>query len=478
MTFSKISFGTDGWRGLLDQEVNRASVQRVAQALSVFIKESGRSKRVAVGYDGRRDSAMLAQAFSEVLSGNGIDVFLSDRVVPTPFVSFATKKICADAGVMITASHNPPNYNGIKFKTTSGSPFLTHQTKEVESLLDVNEVVASKDRIKVADFYVDYINHVKRFINLDIIAASGLKVVVDSMSGAGGTIIEDILKPLGVEVTTIFGTPQEDFSGRLAEPIMKNLSPLSDVLANGDFSLGLATDGDADRLGVMTNKGEFMNIQETILYLADYIKTVKKTPGSFVKTASVTDKLLDEKLFADTQVIDVQVGFKYVAEAMIENYAVFGVEESGGFGLRGHIPERDGILSALLFLEMVAASGLDKLDDFIDQKRNKFGRIFYDRIDFHCHSAKRFAVLDLLAKNAPAIISGHKVLSFQSYQGCDGQINGLKLRLKGNPRWLLLRVSETEPMVRVYAEGQNNDEVSAFLQEGKRLFEELLETFE
>ncbi len=475
MTVSKISFGTDGWRGLLAKEVNLESIQRVAQAFSVFIKKNGTSSRVAVGFDGRRSSAKLAKTFSEVLSGNGIDVLLSDKVVPTPYVSFATKKNSCDAGVMITASHNPPNYNGIKFKTTTGSPFLTNQTKEVESLLDVHDIKTSNDRISVVEFATDYLNQLGRLIDFELIKASGLKILVDSMSGAGGTLIEDILKPHGVEVTTIFGTPNEDFSGRLAEPILKNLAPLSEILHAGDYSLGLATDGDADRLGVMTNAGEFMNIQETIIFLANYIKNTRKIQGPVIKTASVTDKLIDSKIFGNTQVIDVQVGFKYVAEAMIENRAAFGAEESGGFGFKDHIPERDGIFAALLFIEMLAVSGFKKLDEFIDHKRKTFGVIFYDRIDFKCNDEKRFMSLDLLARNLPAKISAYQVLSSQSYQGCDGQINGLKIWLDGNPRWLLLRVSETEPMVRVYAEGQSNEEVSALLKEGKALFEKLLQ---
>jgi phosphomannomutase len=263
--------------------------------------------------------------------------------------------------------------------------------------------------------------------------------------------------------------PSADFDGRLAEPVERNLQPLAGILQHGEFSLGLATDGDADRLGVMTNSGQWMNVQETILYLAEYYKGQRGVDGPLVKTASVTDRIL--QLFPGEEVADVQVGFKYVAEAMLEKQAAFGAEESGGFGFKEHLPERDGIFSGLIFLEMLAKSGFTSLEKFMEEKRKQLGNIYYGRIDLENDNPVRHDVLPTLASEVPEHLNGFKVLSTKNYTSSRSLINGLKFRLEGNPRWLLLRVSETEPIVRIYAEGESDDEVQTLLNTGKKLFD-------
>jgi len=471
---TKIIFGTDGWRGLLDDELNPANIQRVAQAFALYIKENGTQNRVAIGFDGRKFSKEFARLFAEVLSGNTIEVFLSDRIVPTPVVSYVCLSKKCDAGVMITASHNPPKYNGIKFKSADGSPFFTEQTAIIESYIDRDEAVSNVEKINEFDFTPDYLSHIEKLIDFDVIRKAGLNIAVDSMAGAGGLMLENLLKKHNIKVQTIFGEPKTDFCGRLAEPVAANLQPLSEFLKGGNFSLGLATDGDADRLGVMTDKGEFMNIQETILYLAQYIKLQRKVDGPLVKTASVTDKVLSFSKAASSEVIDVQVGFKYVAEAMMESGAAFGAEESGGFGFKGHLPERDGVFSALIFLEMLGSSGFNSLDAFIQYKRQELGEIFYSRIDFKNNNPKRHTVLAAMAADPPKVLSTFKVTEIQTYFNSRAVINGQKIRFEGNPRWLLIRVSETEPMVRIYAEAESDKEVKALLDSGIELFNEYL----
>ncbi|TVQ06671.1 MAG: phosphoglucomutase [Bacteroidetes bacterium] len=465
----KIEFGTDGWRGLLDDDLNDHNIQIVAQALADYMRLKSKNNRVAVGYDGRRDSDRFARLFAEVLRGNRIDVILSDRIVSTPVVSFTCVHRKCDVGVMITASHNPPQYNGIKFKASNGSPFATEETALVESLLGHSLPSFDEKGIEEIDLMADYLVHVEKLVDFDAIRKAGLRVAIDSMAGSAGTVLEELLKKHGIHAETIFGVPQTDFAGRMAEPVERNLQPLADFLRKGDFSVGLATDGDGDRLGVMTDKGNWMNVQETILYLAQYYKGKKGMEGSLVKTASVTDKML--QLFPESEVADVQVGFKYVAEAMIENDAAFGAEESGGFGFKGHLPERDGIFSGLVLLEMLANSAHKTLESFIAEKRKELGEIYYDRIDQENDSPARYKVLPALALTSPAELANFKVTGMQYYQSSRGQINGLKLRLEGNPRWLLLRVSETEPIVRIYAEGENQQEVQQLLNAGKNLFE-------
>ena len=468
MKKQKIIFGTDGWRGLLDEELNELNIQRVAQAFADYMRLKSKYNRVVIGYDGRRNSDAFARLFAEVLRGNRVEVILSDQVVPTPVVSFTCIHRQCDAGVMITASHNPPQFNGIKFKASNGSPFATEETALVESLIDHSLPRFDDKDILEQDILSDYLVHVEKLIDWEVIRNAGVVVAIDSMGGAGMKILEQLLAGHGVKSHTIFGEALPDFGGRMAEPVERNLAPLSELLRKGGYSLGFATDGDADRLGVMTDGGAWMNVQETILYLAAYYKGERGIRGGLVKTASVTDKI--KGVFPEDEVEDVQVGFKYVAEAMLEKQASFGAEESGGFGFKEHLPERDGIFSALIFLEMLAKSGFKSLDAFISHKRNTFGKICYDRIDLENNNPARYDVLPRLAAEPPKQLGGFIVEGIQTYRSSRGVINGLKLRLKGNPRWLLLRVSETEPVVRVYAEGESGEEVEQLLSSGKDLF--------
>ncbi len=467
MDNSKIVFGTDGWRGLLGEELNDHNIQRVANALVKYLQLKATTQRVAIGYDGRKNSDVFALLFAMILKENGFEVLLSDRVIPTPVVSFTCIHRKCDVGVMITASHNPPQYNGIKFKAANGSPFATEETALVESFITDSLPAMHEASISLVDLTDDYLRHVESLIDFNAIRSSGITPAIDSMAGAGGLILETLLEKHGIKSRTIFATPEHDFAGRLAEPVERNLQPLASLLMQEDFSLGLATDGDADRLGIMTDQGKWMNVQETILYLAQYYKGKRGIHGPLVKTASVTDRML--QLFPHEEVADVQVGFKYVAESMIEKHASFGAEESGGFGFREHLPERDGIFSALIFLEMLAKSGHTNLESFMAEKRKELGEIFYDRIDRENNQPQRHNILPQRAEKPPAEIGGFAVATIQSYTNSRGLINGLKFRLEGNPRWLLLRVSETEPIVRIYAEGQNKEEVIKLLEAGQKI---------
>ncbi|MDR4987206.1 MAG: phosphoglucomutase [Bacteroidales bacterium] len=464
-----INFGTDGWRGLIGEEVNTVNIRRIAQAFADFLIMNNKNKKVVIGYDGRLYSRRFARNVAEVLNGNGIWVLLSESKVPTPVVSFISRTQNCGAGIMITASHNPPEYNGVKFKTSDGSPFSAEETAMVETLLDKNKVRTKSRDIETVNLLYSYMGHLDKLIDFDAIEKAGLSVAIDSMAGAGRTILGNLLLMKGVTVKTIYGQATTNFSGRRPEPIRENLQPLAELLQHKTFALGLATDGDADRLGVLTNTGEWLNIQEAILYLAQYYTKEKKTRGPIVKTASVSDKLLNIKRSKKQQVIDVQVGFKYVAEAMMKSNAAFGAEESGGFGFKEHIPDRDGLFAALVFLEMLAKSGEKNLDDFISKKRKKYGRIHYDRVDVPYDVPNKYDIISKLAENTPEEICKYKVAGTLIFKNNRNKINGIKFRLEGSPRWLLLRVSETEPLVRVYAEGEGPDEVKQLLTAGKEL---------
>jgi phosphomannomutase len=465
-----IVFGTDGYRGLLGTDLNHKNIERVAQAFAAYITQKGKTKKVAIGYDGRTQSDTFAMTFAEILSGNGIEVLLSDAIIPTPVVSFTCRSANCDAGVMITASHNPPEYNGLKFKTAQGSPFPTEETALVEALLDKQNPVKSSKNITKTSLLLPYLEKTERLIDFTAIRQARLCVAIDSMAGAGQNILEKLLLKHGINAKTIYSQATPNFSGRLAEPIEANLTPLAQLLTHYNFSMGVATDGDGDRLGVLTDSGKWMNIQECILYLTQYYLTERKIKGPVVKTASVTGKLENIAKIHNTEVIDVPVGFKYVAEAMMQHHAAFGAEESGGFGFKEHIPDRDGIFSALIFLEMMAKAGYNSLDEFLKAKRSTHGNIHYERIDISNQDPGRYHVLPKLSETPPKHIDIFKVLETTAFKNSRGLINGIKFFIEGNPRWLLIRVSETEPIIRIYAEGETPSEIKNLLAAGKNLF--------
>ncbi|MCR4417730.1 MAG: phosphoglucomutase [Ignavibacteria bacterium] len=468
----KIIFGTDGWRGLIYTEINDETISVVARAFVDYLNSKELNNiKVAVAYDGRRNSKSFAEKFSQVLSANKIHVYFSDKIIPTPVLSFFVKKKSLNAGVMITASHNPPQYNGVKFKAHYGGPFLTEETKLVEEFLYLRSYSYDQSNIEIVDMFEPYFHHISRLIDFDKIREAQLFPLIDSMNGAGQNFIQKILNENGISAETIFSTPDENFNGRQPEPIAKNLIPLSEQLkSTTKYSVGLATDGDADRCGVMLENGEWLSTQETILYLIDYIVNERKFDGHIVKTSSVTDKVYrfqtDER-----KVFDVQVGFKYICEKMINEDIAIGCEESGGFGFKFHIPERDGILSSLFILEMLANSGLRKMSEFVAIKRREFGKIFYDRIDLDFERPDRLKKLPAIFKNPPERIGNFEVKKIESFKSSHDEINGLKFYLSGENHWLLIRASETEPIIRFYAEANSDEEVKEILNSGIDLIE-------
>ena len=468
---SEIFFGTDGWRALLDKEINPESVAVVAQAFAEYVlEEGGVDARVTIGYDTRRCSAEFARIIARVLSGNGIRTLLSDRVVPTPVLSFTVLDRKWFAGVMITASHNPPQYNGIKFKASYGGPFSLEETRKVEALLRRHNPVFSETAPAPVNMLPAYVARIESLIDFNAIRRAGLCPLVDSMGGAGGTLIQDILSRNGCPGKTIYGDAAGDFYGRLPEPVAANLGPLCDALREGSYALGVATDGDADRLGVCLETGDFLSAQTTILLLVDYLKRVRHLPGAIVHTSSVTGLLRKHFSAPDTPFYDVQVGFKYITDIMVREQVCFGGEESGGFGYGIHLPERDGVFSALLFLEMLSVSGCKTLSAYVAERVKALGEVHYARIDSHCDRPDRTKLLPALHESALRMIAGFPVVSEQTFLSSRGIVNGIKYILEGDCRWLLLRASETEPILRVYAEGQSDDEVRLLLQRGINFF--------
>ena len=475
----KIFFGTDGWRALIGSEISEETVAVVAQAFSDYINSlDGKSERaVAVSYDTRRYSEVFASIFAEVLSGNGIKALLSKGITPTPVLTFATKELGCAAGVMITASHNPPVYNGIKFKSSLGGPFSLEMTAAVEKNLYASPIRRSKDLVVITDFVAPYIERIESIIDFAAIRESGISVLIDSVGGAGMTLARDILRKNGCLADSIFSEPSEDFYSRLPEPIEQNLGPLMEALSGTPYAFGAATDGDADRMGVCLDGGRWFPAQETILLLVDYLKRVRREKGGIVKTSSVTDRI---RRFESEEcpVYDVQVGFKYVADIMYERPIAFGGEESGGFGYGIHIPERDGIFSIMLMAEMIARSSYRRLSEYAADRLKDLGPIHYRRIDAHYDAPDRLSLLPSLAstlqrkiEEGDCSLGGFKVREMKTFLSSRGIVNGIKLFFEGECRWLLIRASETENIVRFYAEGLSDDEVDTILSGGTAILQ-------
>ncbi len=469
MNQDTIIFGTDGWRGLLGSELNDENIMLVAQAFADYLNRFSSptvTRRAAIAFDGRQNSEHFAQLFAKVLSGNDILTHLSNRIIPTPTLSYYVKHMGFDAGVMITASHNPPQYNGVKFKAAYGGPFVTEETLKVEAFLEANPVKQNDVLICSVDMLTVYYQQLESYIDFASIRSAEIRIAIDSMGGAGQTFLQTLLAKHQCNAQTIFEITDEQFFGRAPEPIEQNLCSLMTFLSgNCGYSFGVATDGDADRVGVVLENGKWLSAQYTILLLNDYFVNAKNIQGGLVKTSSVTDKI---KLFesSERKVFDVQVGFKYICELMVDSDIAIGCEESGGYGFKDHIPERDGLLSALLIAEMLAKSGCTKLSEYVERKITEFGEIFYDRIDYKCYRPDRIELLPKLEKAPPDELAGLCIKQILHYHSSRGIINGLKFILEGNCRWLLIRSSETEPLLRFYAEGNSNQEVQSLLQAG------------
>ncbi len=496
---SQIKFGNDGWRALTGEVFNEENLIRVAEAFVRYLQSNNLLYRpVVVGFDGRKDSDHFAKIFAEILSGNNISTILSQSIIPTPVLSFSVKHLNCSAGIMITASHNLATYNGVKFKADYGGPFIVEETRKVREFLG-EEVDGKRNDINIVrkDFLPDYLLHLQSIVDFSALKsfaenpANNPSVIIDSMGGAGQTILEDILIPLGWRAQTIFGSPEPNFYDRKPEPIEKNLEPLLYNVSATDAILGIATDGDGDRCAICFEDGKWISVQQTILLLLWHLHEYKKLRGAIIKSVPVTDKV---RVFAERWNLpfyEVNVSFQNIAEIMLRTDFLLGVEESAGFGIQGHLPERDGILSGLLFCELLAISGKSLYELWNDIKQI-VGEIHYKRIDLKLEpSDPKDASQGFRqkVKHGGQVKPSegwkeslfHRCAHFKSSKNLEEffvekvrklydkeTLNGIKF-LFGDSRWLLIRASQTEPMIRIYAEGRTEDELNRLLDEGKML---------
>jgi alpha-D-glucose phosphate-specific phosphoglucomutase len=467
-----IKFGTDGWRAVIAQDFTFDNVRVCAQALADYLKQNGlQADGLVVGYDNRFASEDFAAAVSEVAAANGIKVYLSPKAIPTPEVSFGTVIKQAGAAVVITASHNPASYNGFKIKSADGASAPTEMISAIEK--NISRVFESGDikkmplaealkqgRVEYYDFDPLYLDQVSRFIDLDRLKNSGIKIVVDSMYGAGAGYFKGLLEGGTTRVIEINNERNPAFPGINPEPIAVNLKKLADIIKKEGAAVGLATDGDSDRIGIFDEKGNFVTQLEVYALLALYLLETRRQSGAIVKTVTSTSMLYRLGELFNVPVIETQVGFKYIAPVMIEKKALIGGEESGGYGFRDHIPERDAILAGLYFLDFMVSTGKTP-SELLEYLFSKVGPHYYHRRDFHFAEEQRQSIIDRLSRHQPERIEGSRVARFDT-------LDGFRYTLEDNS-WLLVRFSGTEPLIRVYSESSSPARVENILDAGQAL---------
>jgi phosphomannomutase len=468
-----IKFGTDGWRAIIADGFTFENVRHAAQATAAYFNTvQGKERTVFIGYDGRFASARFARVSAEVFAGNGFRVLLMDRAYPTPYISFEVLRQQCCGGIVITASHNPAEFNGFKVKAHFGGSATPSITEEIEkhlgrlpirTSLDGVDGPAGDKGIEVVSPEPFYFDHLRSLVDWDRIAKSQLKVVVDSMHGSGGRILETLLRDTSCTVETIRGNLDPLFAGINPEPMMPQLEPLAARVLETGSHVGLATDGDADRLGVVNETGQFMNTLQILPLLLLHAHRSKGWRGSVVRTYSqsqivprITDSL-------GIPCHERPIGFKNIAEIMLTEEVLIGGEESGGVGLSRHLPERDGIFNNLLVLDLLATSG-KTLTQLLREMWREFGEFHFGRRDLHIPIAVGQAVVESLKALPPASFAGRPVKNV-------GSLDGSKVYLD-NDAWILFRQSGTEPLLRVYCEAQSEAAVEEILAAGLRFVEQ------
>ncbi len=458
-----IKFGTDGWRAIIADEFTTNNVARVAYATGIWLKNNYDKPSIVVGHDCRFAGELFVETAVKIFLSQGIHVRMSKGFVSTPMISLAANQFNCGIGVIITASHNPPTYNGYKLKAYFGGPLAPEHVKEVEQLIpekcpidfasvSLESAIASK-QLEVIDIESRYVEHVTANFDLDAIKHSDLKLVYDAMYGAGQNVIKRILP----NTTMLHCDYNPSFMGQAPEPIAKNLKELeSYIQSNETIDCALATDGDADRIGLYNGKGEFVDSHHIILLLIHYMVKYKKMTGKVVTAFSVTPRV--EKMCAHygLEQQTTKIGFKEIASIMVHEDVLLGGEESGGIAVKGHIPERDGIWMGLIIWEFMAKSG-KTLDELIDEIYEIVGEFKFERSDLH--------ITETLKQEIIANCKANKYTSFGKYQVRDLKtIDGFKYFFD-DERWVMIRPSGTEPVLRIYAEAPTLEEVRVILKE-------------
>jgi phosphomannomutase len=470
---AQIKFGTDGWRAVIAEDFTFANVARVAQATADYWKSEvqtpkskvfGYELKAIVGYDRRFFSDRFAQITAEVLAGNGFQVILTPEPTPTPSVSFAVKYLNAVGGVMITASHNPPIFSGFKLKSYYGGSSDSETCQAVESFLDKNPPKfrnpQSAIRIFVQDVRPAHYAALKKLVDFKLIAKSKLRFAHDSLFGVGAGCFETILAGTTCKVTTLNGNHDVLFGGINPEPIVQNYARSQKFLRAHPHDICLVTDGDADRVGGIDGRGNYLTTHQIICLLLHHLVVNLKGRGRVVK-ALTTTSMVDKMCAAyNLPLVETGVGFKYICAEMLKGGVLLGAEESGGIGFPGHIPERDGIAAGLMLLELLATEKMS-VNKMLAKLEKQFGPHRYGRIDTHYPLEKRAALMEFLKTNPPTKLLRSPMAEVKTF-------DGVKF-VAEDSSWLMLRGSGTEPVLRIYAEAKSDADVRKLLRLGVSL---------
>lgn len=464
-SLAQIKFGTDGWRAVIAREFTFSNLARVAQAYADFLRSEKLTQdtMVVVGFDRRFLSEHFAKHAAEIVAGNGFQVALFSEAQPTPIISWAVKDLHAAGGIVITASHNPPEFNGFKIKAPWGGSASPETTSAVEKLVDLNPAQyapVSEQPQSLTNSIATYRQQIADYIDLDLISRAKEKFVVDPMHGSAGSWVQSFLAGGNLEIETIRAHRDPLFGGVNPEPIDQNLAPLKQRVLEVHALAGVATDGDADRVGAVDELGHTMTMHDVVPLLLIHLARQRKMTGAVVVT--VSQSVLTKRIAASLglKIHETPIGFKYIADLMLKENVLIGAEESGGIGVKGHIPERDGILNSLLFLEAIIASGKAP-SQMLSEMHREFGEFRFGRRDLHMPVNAGQELVARLAMNTPGQFAGYEVVNTQT-------LDGTKIWFD-DESWLLFRQSGTEPVLRVYSEATSVEKCGRLLDAGQSL---------
>ncbi|MFH1646682.1 MAG: phosphoglucomutase/phosphomannomutase family protein [Chloroflexota bacterium] len=467
-----MKFGTDGWRAVIAEDFTFDNVRYCAQGVADYLKAAKLAGRgLIIGYDTRFASEDFAAAAAEVIAGNGIKVYLTPEATPTPVVSYGVLAKKAAGAVIITASHNPGSWNGFKYKDEHGSSASDEITGKIVDFLSKAYNVGKVSRLPLAeakkkglvaetDLAPVYFQQISRLVDLASLRKTDLKLVIDPMYGAGAGCLARALGGGTTSFTEIHAERNPLFPGLRPEPIPPNLDGLAAAVKEQKASVGLATDGDADRMGIVDERGNFITQLQVFALLCLYLLEVRGERGPLVKTLTTTSMTYRLGELFNVPVFETAVGFKYVAPLMMKEDALIGGEESGGYGFRGHVAERDGILANLYFLDLMVKTGKNP-SQLIDYLYSKVGPHYYQRVDIRFPAEQRQAIISRVKDNPPGTIDGVKVTRLDT-------TDGFRFIL-ADDTWLLIRFSGTEPLLRVYTETDSPERVERLLKLGREM---------
>ncbi len=467
-----IKFGTDGWRGIIAQDFTFDNVRACAQAVADYLRESGLGDRgLLVGYDTRFASEDFAAAVAEVVAASKIKVYLCSRATPTPTISYGVQAKRTGGAVIITASHNAARWNGFKYKSEHGSSASSQVSADLEGRLPAILARGAIQRLPLAEGlaqgaieYLDlapaYLKRIAEFVDLENIRQAGLRIAVDSMYGAGAGYFRRLLAGGSTQIAESHSRRNVLFPGMRPEPIAQNLAMLSARVRRSGASVGLATDGDADRIGIVDDKGEFVDPLQVFSLLALYLLEVRGQRGAIVKGLATSSMLYRLGELFGVPVHETPVGFKHIAPLMIAEDVLIGGEESGGYGFKGHVPERDGIMAGVYFLDLMVRMNKTP-SQLLAYLYDKVGPHYYRRLDFELAPEASSALARRVLQGKPETINGTRVTRLDTSDGFRF--------LLADGSWLLIRASGTEPVLRLYAESDSLARVERLLEAGRRL---------